>query len=249
MHIFYALFFAVSTMFAAAQAARGDVISECLDALLPSGAITACTEALTSRTLPPRDRALLLSTRAGAYSMDGKTDQALADFDAAIALDATNAEARYGRGTMRLNAKDYRGAIDDFDAAITVRADYMPVFHNRGVAQEKLGRYTLAIADFSTAIALEPALSSAYNNRGVAYRKAGNAKRALADFNQALALAPRSAQALANRGTAWLNLGRLAEAASDFRAALAIDPDGEDALNGLAAVPGGEEQVARAPDD
>src|SRR5260370_4101046 len=55
--------------------------------------------------------------RGQALVRSGKTEEARAEFDQAIALDPYNAQALYSRGLLRQSEQQHQLAIDDFTAA------------------------------------------------------------------------------------------------------------------------------------
>jgi len=57
------------------------------------------------------------NSRGQALARSGKTEQALAEFDQAIAIDPNNADALYNRGLLNQADKQHQSAIEDFTAA------------------------------------------------------------------------------------------------------------------------------------
>ena len=56
--------------------------------------------------------------RAYAYSQTKQYDDAIADYDRALSLDAENIEALYGRATAYFMVEEYQAAIADYEAVI-----------------------------------------------------------------------------------------------------------------------------------
>lgn len=105
-----------------------------------------------------REAALQLHVTLGVMRMRrGEHAQAVEQFDAAIAVDAENAEAHLNRGAALVQLRQYGPAI----AAITqamglgVREPHKAYF-NRGVAREALGDARGAYEDYSTALEIQP---------------------------------------------------------------------------------------------
>ena len=57
------------------------------------------------------------ATRGQVLARSGKTEEALAEFDRALALDPYNVQALYGRGLIYQGEKQHQQAIEDFTAA------------------------------------------------------------------------------------------------------------------------------------
>ena len=92
----------------------------------------------------------------------GDFDKAIANYNEAIRLDPTYADAYYSRGLTWGNKKDYDQAIADCNEAIRLNPTYALAYTYRGAALSDKNEYDKAIADLSEAIRLDP-------NNGVAY--------------------------------------------------------------------------------
>jgi len=130
---------------------------------------------------------------AGAYHNRGAIRQArgdlrgaLADFDAALAMDPRHATTYANRGTARKAAGDLAGARADLDQAVELmpRAAAAAAYHNRGGVRVLQNDFRGAIADYTEAIAIAPGLLVAHISRGNARYHARD-PRALADYVQA----------------------------------------------------------------
>jgi len=161
----------------------------------------------------------------------GDNEQAIADYDQAIALKPDYALAYYNRGIAYRQKGDLDHAIADYDRAIALEPDYTDAYVSRGIAYRQKGDLDHAIADYDQAIALEPDDADAYNNRGVAYDYKGDLDHAIADYDQAIALKPDFAVAYRNRGIAYADKGDLDHAIADYDQAIALKPDYADAYH------------------
>ena len=81
----------------------------------------------------------------------GDNINALSDFDMAIKLKPTYAEAYNNRGLARLFLKDYENAIKDFNKCISISKDFPDAYLKRGVAKSELKDLNGACLDFHLA--------------------------------------------------------------------------------------------------
>lgn len=126
-----------------------------------------------------------------ALARSGKTDEALAEFEKALALDPYNVTALNGRGLIHQGEKRHAEAIEDFTAAhglVPQRADPLVA---RATSYLALDKFKEAAADLDEAVQSEPNNGHAWSMRGLAYEKLGDKKQAAASYNRAIAIRPR----------------------------------------------------------
>jgi Flp pilus assembly protein TadD len=149
---------------------------------------------------------------------DDHPDQALAEFDRALALAPEDEEAQLWHQTTQLYLEG-RQALDDSDWDVAVAAltqahdlipDYKDLFAQMLEAYRSQGQAALAAEDWTTAIEamtvahkripdngdLVELLSLAYRGRGISHQEASELERARADLEAALALRPDDKKAL-----------------------------------------------------
>jgi serine/threonine-protein kinase len=194
---------------AGARVVRGDAV----------GAAADCDEILRLR---PGDGPALLN-RAIAYSRLGRLEEALRDFDQAVAA-SDDPMARYNRGVARLRRGDVDGAFEDFEATLRKNPTFAPALNNRGSVRLRKGDLDGAIRDFDAALQLKKEFADARTNRGSARRRKGDLDGALADLGEALRLDPRSAEALFNRALVWLRKDDLKSMLQDLDQAIDVQP-------------------------
>ena len=95
-------------------------------------------------------------------------DQALADCDAAVALDAGNAAFVDSRGWVHVRRAEWRAALSDFDQAIRLKPDEAFSLYGRGLVHAHEGQAEAARADFAAARTLDAAIDAKVRHAGVA---------------------------------------------------------------------------------
>ena len=110
---------------------------------------------------------------------------ALADFDRAIELQPTLAEAYLRRAQVRYVLEDDAGVLADCQRLLQFPQKLPQTYYYLGLARYRLGYTESAIAAFSEAIAQEPEDPQAYFHRGVAHADIQEWKEANRDFQAA----------------------------------------------------------------
>jgi len=106
----------------------------------------------------------LLSNQAVALSRQGSLNDALARYDAALALAPQLVAAWYNRGLDLMNAGRLQEALASFDRGIELYSSDAQAHNNRGLTKVKLGDRQGAEADFRRALEIEPGLREAQEN-------------------------------------------------------------------------------------
>ncbi|HMJ09509.1 MAG TPA: tetratricopeptide repeat protein, partial [Pyrinomonadaceae bacterium] len=102
--------------------------------------------------------------RADERAGKGEFTSALADYDKAIEMKATDPVIFLGRGKTQFNLKSYDLSIVDFDKSITLNPKASMPYFNRAAAYEKLGNTQKAMADYQAAIDLDATNEAAKSN-------------------------------------------------------------------------------------
>ncbi len=213
-----------------------DDIAQCADSPKAEAAVAACTRLYEDGGLDNRNKAIALGNRGAAYKLMGRYDEALADLDVAVKLDAGNPQYWCQRGDLRAKKQNYTGAIEDYSTALDKSSNYVWAFRGRGQAYLGQGNAKLALADLNEALRGKPGDFNLTLLRGRANSQAQNYDAAIDDFTQALAskttglLPSERAIILSQRGFARLKQGHTAEARTDVDEALRAAPKSAFAL-------------------
>jgi tetratricopeptide (TPR) repeat protein len=212
------------------RVSQGDV-TQCADSPKAEAAVAACTRLYEDGGLDNRNKAIALGNRGAAYRLMGRYDEAIADFDVAIKLDAQNPQYWCQRGDLRAKKQNYAGAIEDYSAALDKVPNYVWAFRGRGQAYLGQGNAKLALADLNEALRAKPDDFNLTLLRGRANSQAQNYDAAVVDFTQALnskttgsLLPSERAIILSQRGFARLKQDRTPDAKADVDEALRIAP-------------------------
>jgi serine/threonine protein kinase/tetratricopeptide (TPR) repeat protein len=115
-------------------------------------AFTFCT----ALAAPPRQLAGCLFNRGRAYAAWGRTDRALADYDAALELDPGLGAAALNRAVLHYREKRYPDALRDLDLARERGVDPTAVHYNRALVRLGQGDRPAALAEVRAALAHDP---------------------------------------------------------------------------------------------
>ncbi len=167
------------------------------------------------------------------YYKQGRLDEAIAEWQAAIELEPDDAKTYRNLGTAYLKQGKYEEAAAAYEKAIELDPDFGEAYGDLVAAYVGLGRLAEAIAVGEKAIELAPDYAMAHNNLGIAYDKQGRPDEAIAEYQAAIRLDPNDALAHNNLGIAYADQGRLDEAIAEYQEAIRLDPDYALAHNNL----------------
>jgi tetratricopeptide (TPR) repeat protein len=121
----------------------------------------------------------------------GKAEEALAEFDQALALDPYSTEALYGRGLIYQAQNRHEQAIEDFTAANGLAPQHAAPLLARAHSYLALDKAKEAAADLDEAVQADPNSAQAWTARGQAYEHLGDKAKAASSYSRAIALRPQ----------------------------------------------------------
>ncbi|MBN2006970.1 MAG: tetratricopeptide repeat protein [Anaerolineae bacterium] len=156
---------------------------------LSTGEYAAALEDFNALIELDPENAIAYSYRGSVY-LDGLAmyDEAIADFQKSISLDAAFVEAHYNLGNAYFLKKEYGLAVDAYTQALELDPTNADSYANRGMVYRRIEKYNEALADFSQAIQLNPEDALSYLGRGEVCEKIGGKELAIADFKKVLEL-------------------------------------------------------------
>lgn len=128
----------------------------------PVGGISTCDEALREEALDPHQRAGTYVNRAVMKVALGRVDEAMRDYDQALAMTPDLGDGYVDRGAALISLKRYDEAMTDINKGIGLGLSYEHVgYYDRGVAEFYLHRITESYYDYKKALEIEPGFQPA----------------------------------------------------------------------------------------
>lgn len=214
--------------------------------------IAACSALIDSGELDEAARAQAQAHRGAAYREAGEVTPALRDFEAALRVDESNAEALAGRAYILVASGQLDAAQVFVTRLLESDARAADAHFLSGEIAHARGDHPAAIASYGAAIEADRDMAIAYARRGRAKQRLDDIDGALADFESALRLDASLVDARAGR--CWLSLQQerdLSRARSDAETAVAAAPRNVEAqlCRGILQLRGEEWDLAKASFD
>lgn len=124
------------------------------------------------------------------YSLKGKNDQALKEFNQALILDPKNFDALYNSGLVMLKEKRYNEALENFQKAVELSPKDYKGHLQKGIAYRNLGMYTEASEALSQANKLLPGSADIIYEVGQVAEAQGQIDTARNIYKEALSYDP-----------------------------------------------------------
>ncbi|KVG54737.1 tetratricopeptide repeat protein [Burkholderia territorii] len=187
-------------------------------------------EPLMRRSIERQPMPLPLANYSAVLAGLGRTHDALARLDDALAINPAHQRALFQRAGLLAQLGRHDEACASYDRLLELTPGFADGYVKRSDTQRALGRHDAALADCDRAVALAGRSFDAMRARGLALRELGRFRDAALSYDHALALAPGSAEVLFLRGVAYLDLHEPERALADFNAAIAASPTFVDAI-------------------
>jgi len=185
------------------------------------------------RSRPPTPEPEQMLQRGKILEFNGRHDDAIPEYQRALAIDPELYEARFLYGRM-LHYKgghskaiaELRKVLDQPRAKAT--AWYPEVWLNIGVAQQAQGKHEEAIASLAKATALDPKLGEAWANAGKFHGDRNEHGKAIVALEKAIEIGPKDAHwypnALMDLGRSQSKAGKKADAKKSLTEFLKVAP-------------------------
>ncbi|MDZ4664620.1 MAG: tetratricopeptide repeat protein [Bacteroidota bacterium] len=134
----------------------------------------------------------------------------------------TEALEFYSKGSEKLGAGDYKGAIKLFEKAIDKDPKFVEAYDDMGVSYRKLGDFKNAIKNYEKSIELYPNGAMAHQNLGMIYAIQKEFQKALNEYETSQKLKPEDPEGYYGTVNIYLQLGEYKKAINNAKKTLDI---------------------------
>ena len=164
----------------------------------------------------------------------GKLDEAMAQYQKALALWPGGADAHFGAGNIFYRKGQMDAAIAEYKKAVELNPNFPEAHNNLADSFLKTGRLDEAIVQYQKTLEITPDFVVARNNLAYCFLEVGQLDNAIAQYQKAIELQPDFAPYHCALGNALRQKGQIDEAMIEYQKALKIKPDFAAAHNYLA---------------
>lgn len=158
------------------------------------------------------------------YRMMGRNSEAMAEFERALEMDPSFAEARLNQGVMRLANNDVNGAKEAFNEAIHLNSKNYMAHYRLGEAHLQGGDAHAALNSLNTALSLNRSNAAIMSKMADAYQAQGNSSAAIAYYRRSIQANPMFMPAYMAISDIFDGRGDGELAMSELRSALNVNP-------------------------
>lgn len=155
----------------------------------------------------------------------GKWDEAMAQYQKALALWPGGPDAHFGAGNVFFQKNQMDEAVAEYKKAVELNPNFPEAHNNLGFSFLKTGRINEAIVQYQKTLEITPDFVEARNNLAFCFLQVGRVDNAIAQYQKLIELRPGFAAYHCALGKALLQKGQIDEAIIECQKALQIKPD------------------------
>jgi len=170
------------------------------------------------------NESLLFNIRGACYAALGQLEEAVKNYEDALAIKPDYSDASYNLGNVLKDLGHLEEAVKSYKKTMTIEPNYYAAQHNLGVTLQELGLLNDAAEQYEKILNIKPDNIEARINLGYVYQLLGQLEEAVTQYDSILSIYPENLEALNNLGIINRELGYPDEAISYYKKALEIDP-------------------------
>jgi len=177
-----------------------------------------------TRTIESSPEPSLFISLGMALEGEGRTDEAIAQYTAALRLKPDFSLAHYDLGNALARQGRVEEAVAQYREVLRLKPDDFDAHNNLGNALASQGRVDAAAAEFAAALRINPHDPDAHYNLALELEDQGKVDAAVAQFSEALRLRPDDPDTHYNLGSALAKQGNTDAAIAQCSEALRLRP-------------------------
>jgi tetratricopeptide (TPR) repeat protein len=154
----------------------------------------------------------------------GRLDEAMVQYQKALALWPECAEARGGVANILFQNGEVPEAISEYQKVLEIKNDFPEAHYNLGYCYAQVGRLDEAIAQYQSALEQRPGSATYHNALGNALFQKGQIDDAIRQYLATVEIEPGFAETMYNLGFCLAQKGEARDAIAAYRKAMALHP-------------------------
>lgn len=218
--------------------------------LLPGGDVAQARNAVNKAVELYKDnKSKLAETLVLRAQLREKPEEQLADFNAAVEADPTNATAWQARAAYYISRGEFDKAIEDFEKILEKDPNNIPVRQALTEALTNLDKFDLAIEHANKTIELQPQSSMNYTLRARVHERKGDLEKAVSDLDEGLKIEPQDRIALYMRARVHYLQEKFDAAREDLGKFMQLEPASPQGVLLRSMIAAGEKRFHEAISD
>jgi len=170
------------------------------------------------------NESLLFNIRGACYAALGKLEDAVKNYESALAIKPDYSDVSYNLGNVLKDLGQLEDAAESYEKTLAIEPLYLAAQFNLGVTFQELGRLNDAAEQYEKALNIKPDNIEARINLGYIYQTLGELEDAIYQYQSILAIDSENEEALNNLGAVYRDLGHSDKAISYYKKALEVNP-------------------------
>jgi tetratricopeptide (TPR) repeat protein len=186
-----------------------------------------------NQALKIEKNATYFNNRGSAYFEIKKMQEALADYQVALKMQAEFTDAQYNLANLYSAIQKHEEAINAYSKILQKDNHQIDALYNRGNAYKKIKKYQEAIKDYLMVLQIEPNNTKALLNLGNTYLALEDLEEAINAYDKILKLNPSYPEVVLGRANALILQKKYALAIDAYKAHIHLKPDEKESYYGL----------------
>jgi tetratricopeptide (TPR) repeat protein len=193
--------------------------------LFSNGQIQEALDAVEVLIKDYPNESLLFNISGACYAGLGQFDDAVKDYEKAIAIKPDYSKAHFNLGCTLQELGQLDASAKSFEKALVIEPNYAEAHNNLGITLKDLRQLDAAVKSFKKAIAIKPDYVEAHYSLGATFQELGQLDDAVKSYKEVVNIEPDFAEMHNNLGVILNKLNQKDAALKSLETAVAIKPD------------------------